>query len=51
MNLTKDIEKKFEMPTAQIVVFDAEDVIVTSGNNQGGGFLGEWDTNIPEIEF
>ncbi len=39
--------KEFVMPTAEIIVFDTEDVITTSG----GGFFGEWDDNLPEIDF
>lgn len=38
--------KDFEMPMAEIVIFDTEDVITTSG-----GFYGEWDLDIPNIDF
>ncbi len=50
MNSVNEKDMNFAMPTVEIVVFDAEDVIVTSGNNQGGGFEGEWDFNIPELD-
>ncbi len=35
------IKEKFEMPMVELVVFDCEDVITSSG--EGGGFEGEWD--------
>ncbi len=39
--------KEFVMPKAEIIVFDTEDVITTSG----GGFYGDWDVDLPEIDF
>lgn len=39
--------KEFVMPKAEIVAFDTEDVITTSG----GGFYGDWDVDLPEIDF
>lgn len=40
------VDKEFIIPTAEIIIFDTEDVITTSG-----GFFGEWDDNLPEIDF
>ncbi len=34
--------KEFNMPTADVVIFDTEDVITTSPVT-GGGFPGEWE--------
>ncbi len=38
--MNKEIVTQFEMPKAEIIVFDAADVITTS-NGTGGGFEGE----------
>ncbi len=40
-------KQEFEMPTAEIVMFETEDVITTSG----GAFTGEEDVDLPIIDF
>ncbi len=42
-------KRQYDEPMAEILKFDVVDVITASGNNTGGGFEGEWDTDIPEI--
>lgn len=37
------MKKEFEMPTCDVVVFDNEDVITTSGNVSEGGQIEEGD--------
>lgn len=34
--MDKDMKKEFEKPTVEIIEFDNEDVITTSGNESGG---------------
>ncbi len=41
-------KQPFVPPTCEIIVFECEDIITTS-DDVGGGFEGEWDTDIPEI--
>lgn len=37
----------FETPKVEIIMFQTEDVITTSG----GGFIGDWDNDLPQQEF
>lgn len=41
-------EKKFVLPTVEIILFDTEDVIATSGNGNGAS---NWDIDLPIIDF
>ncbi len=50
MEVTSVVSKKFVMPDVEIARFDIEDSI-TASTNTGGGFYGEWDDNLPEIDF
>ncbi len=36
-------KKQYDEPMLEIIAFDSQDVITTSG-----GFMGDWDMNMPQ---
>ncbi len=44
-------KKQYVVPIAEIQKIDVVDIVTASGNNTGGGFEGEWDTDIPEVDL